>query len=64
MKSPPLVGLQARREFRNITQVAAGKAIGVTQSHYRQFEQGTVRLDIYRAAVLARMLDCHVEDLL
>ena len=60
----PLKGLEARREFRNMTQKAAGEIIGVTQSHYRQFEIGRVRLDIYRAHLLAQAFDCHIEDLL
>lgn len=64
MKYPPLKGLLSRREFRGMTQVDAGKAIGVTQSHYRQIELGNVRLDIYRAKILADLFDCHIEDLL
>ena len=64
MTNEPLRGLTERREFRNMTQREAGEIIGVTQSHYRQFEIGMVRLDIYRAAKLAEALDCHIEDLL
>jgi DNA-binding XRE family transcriptional regulator len=64
MTNAPLKGLEARREFRGMSQKAAGEIIGVTQSHYRQIEVGMVRLDIYRAAKLAEAFDCHIEDLL
>lgn len=64
MTNAPLKGLEARREFRNMTQREAGAIIGVTQSHYRQFEIGKVRLDIYRAHLLAKAFECHIEDLL
>jgi transcriptional regulator with XRE-family HTH domain len=63
-KNPPLDGLRERRLFRGITQTDMAETIDVTQSHYRQFETGGVRLDIYRAKILADKLDCHVEDLL
>ena len=63
-KSPPLLGLRERRLFHNKTQGQMGEVIDVSQSHYRQFEEGTVRLDVHRAKKLADVLDCRIEDLL
>jgi DNA-binding XRE family transcriptional regulator len=64
MTSPPLSGLRLRRENSDFTQVDLAKAIDVTQSHYRKFETGVVRLDVYRAATLAKMFGCRIDDLL
>lgn len=64
MVSPPLNGLRLRREQSDYVQAELAKAIGVTQSHYRKLEDGLVRLDIYRAAVLAKQLGCRIDDLL
>lgn len=63
-RSAPLHGLEAKREFRNITQKDMGALIGVTQSHYRQFEKGVIRLDVQRAKVLAEALECTIDELL
>ena len=63
-RTAPLQGLRERRIFRNITQQELADAIGVSQSHYRQIEIGGVRLDVHRARVLARKLDCMIEDLI
>lgn len=63
-KNPPLDGLRERRLFRGITQVEMANAIDTTQSHYRMIETGNVRLDVYRAKILADKLDCHIEELL
>jgi transcriptional regulator with XRE-family HTH domain len=63
-RGPALDGLRERRLFRNITQVECAELIGVTQSHYRQFETGNVRLDVHRAKKLADLLECRIEDLL
>lgn len=63
-RSEPLRGLREKRVFRNITQGSMGKVIGVTQSHYRQFEEGIIRLDVQRAAKLARELECSIDELL
>ncbi len=64
MSNAPLRGLLLRREQSDFTQVDLGKAIGCTQSHYRKFESGVVRLDLQRAAILAKMLGCRIDDLL
>lgn len=63
-KNPPLVGLRERRLFRRLTQQDMADEIGVTQSHYRQFEAGGVRLDLQRAKTLATVLECTIEDLM
>lgn len=64
MTSPKLAGLIARREFRNMPQHELAKVIDVTQSQLHKFEQGQVRLDVYRASKLARALDCTIDELL
>jgi transcriptional regulator with XRE-family HTH domain len=64
MTSPPLSGLKLRRETSDFTQVDLAAAIEVTQSHYRKFETGRVRLDVYRAKLLAGKLGCRIDDLL
>ena len=64
MTHTPLKGLKLRREQSDYAQHELGAAIGVTQSQYHKFEAGIVRLDVHRAAMLAKMLGCHVEDLL
>jgi DNA-binding XRE family transcriptional regulator len=64
MTSPPLRGLEMRREFHNLTQADAAKLIDVTQGHYNKIEKGTVRLDVHRAAKLARRLGCSIDQLL
>lgn len=63
-RGPPLNGLREKRKFRGLTQQAAADVIGVTQSHYRQFEIGTVRLDVQRAKKLAGWLGCTIDELL
>jgi transcriptional regulator with XRE-family HTH domain len=64
-RSAPLLGLREKRIFRGITQSDMGKVIGVTQSHYRQFEEGIIRLDVQRAKKLALALDnCTIDELL
>jgi transcriptional regulator with XRE-family HTH domain len=64
MTNPPLTGLVMRREFHNLTQADMARIVGCTQSQYQKFEKGTVRLDVHRAAKLAKRLSCHIEDLL
>lgn len=64
MTNPPLRGLEMRREFHNLTQADLGKEIGATQGHYNKLEKGTVRLDVHRAAQLAKRLGCTIEQLL
>jgi transcriptional regulator with XRE-family HTH domain len=59
-----LNGLKEKRVFRGLTQSAGAKIVGVTQSHYRKFESGEVRLDIQRAKLLADWLGCSMEELL
>jgi transcriptional regulator with XRE-family HTH domain len=63
-RNPPLNGLRERRTFRKMTQGDLADVIGVNQSHYRQFETGGVRLDVYRAKKLADALECSIDDLL
>lgn len=63
-RTAPLLGLKEKRVFRNITQADMGAIISVTQSHYRQFEEGIVRLDVQRAKKLADALECSIEELL
>lgn len=60
----PLKGLYEKRKFRGMTQLEAGLLIGVTQSHYRMFETGKVRLDVRRAKQLADAFGCPIEELL
>ncbi len=60
----PLKGLLARREARDFSQAKLAKVIDVTQSQYGKFEKGLVRLDVHRAAKLARFLKCRIEDLI
>lgn len=62
-RNPPLRGLRERRIFRRLNQQHLAEVIGVTQSHYRQFEVGNVRLDVHRALLLARVLNCSIEEL-
>jgi transcriptional regulator with XRE-family HTH domain len=64
MTSPPLAGLKALRERYGIHQADIASMIDVTQSHYCKLEAGTVRLDIYRAARLAKRLQCTIDELL
>ena len=64
MTSPELKGLRLRREQSDYRQHQLADAIGVSQSHYRKFEAGAVRLDIYRAKTLADMFGCRIDDLL
>jgi DNA-binding XRE family transcriptional regulator len=64
MTNPPLRGLEMRREFHNLTQADMAKVIEATQSQYQKFEKGTVRLDIHRAAKLAKRLSCTIDELL
>lgn len=63
-RNPPLRGLRERRIFRRLNQQDLAEVIGVTQSHYRQFEVGNVRLDVHRAKLLADVLSCSIEELL
>lgn len=63
-KNPPLNGLREKRVFRQIVQQELADLIGVSQSHYRQFEAGGVRLDIFRAKKLAEHLECTIDELL
>jgi transcriptional regulator with XRE-family HTH domain len=60
----PLKGLTEKRKFRGMTQLEAGNILGVTQSHYRMFETGKVRLDIRRAKLLADAFGCTIDELL
>jgi DNA-binding XRE family transcriptional regulator len=64
MTNPPLAGLQCRREKQGLTTYQLAPAIGVSQSHYAKIEAGKVRLDVHRAAMLAKRLGCRIEDLL
>jgi DNA-binding XRE family transcriptional regulator len=64
MSNPPLKGLMLRREQSTFVQADLAKAIGATQSHYHKIERGAVRLDVYRARILADMLGCRIDDLL
>jgi DNA-binding XRE family transcriptional regulator len=64
MINTPLTGLEMRREFHNLTQAEMGRVIGVAQSQYHKMEKGIVRLDIHRAAKLAKRLHCRIDDLL
>jgi transcriptional regulator with XRE-family HTH domain len=64
MTSPPLKGLASRREFRGLTQEDMAVVAGCSQSQYHKFEKGLVRLDVHRAAKLARRLGCSIDELL
>jgi transcriptional regulator with XRE-family HTH domain len=59
----PLVGLRKRREAAGLTQEEAGKRLSVNKSQYGKFEMGVTRLDIHRAAILAKLLGCAIEEL-
>lgn len=64
MTTPPLKGLQLRRKASDYTQADLAEKIGVKQSHYNKFEQGKVRLDVHRAAILANLFGCTIDELL
>lgn len=64
LRAPPLLGLREKRLFRGWTQADMGQLIGVTQSHYRQFEEGIIRLDVQRAHKLAQAMTCSIDELL
>jgi DNA-binding XRE family transcriptional regulator len=64
MSNPPLKGLRLRRENSPFNQTDLANEIDVTQSHYNKLEAGKVRLDVYRAALLAKKLGCRIDDLL
>jgi transcriptional regulator with XRE-family HTH domain len=64
MTQRPLIGLEQRREFYNLTQAEAAKIIGCTQSSYNKIEKGQTRLDLHRGQQLAQALDCTMEELL
>jgi transcriptional regulator with XRE-family HTH domain len=63
-RTPPLYGLREKRIFRCLTQADLGAVIGTTQSHYRQIEEGIIRLDVHRAKKLAEHLECTIDELL
>jgi transcriptional regulator with XRE-family HTH domain len=63
MINPPLIGLQNRREFRNLTQAALADGI-CSQSQLNKFEKGAVRLDVHRAKRIAERLGCSIDELL
>lgn len=63
-RGAPLRRLRERRLFRNMTQKEAGAIINVNQSHYRQFEDGIIRLDVHRAKALANHFGCSIDELL
>lgn len=63
-RNPPLNGLASRREFLGITQADMARVIGVAQGHYHKIEAGDVRLDVHRAAKLAKRLGCSIDELL
>jgi transcriptional regulator with XRE-family HTH domain len=64
MASPPLLGLEMRREFHNLTQAQMATVANVSQSQYQKFEKGGVRLDVHRAKLFAIRLNCSIDDLL
>lgn len=57
-------GLKYHREASGATLAEMGKVIGVSPSHYRKMEIGQSVLSLERAAVLAEILGCTMEDLL
>jgi transcriptional regulator with XRE-family HTH domain len=61
---PPLEGMREKRLFRDLTQTDMGKLIKTTQSHYRQIEEGIIRLDVHRAKIIANFLECTIDELL
>jgi transcriptional regulator with XRE-family HTH domain len=63
-RTPPLWGLREKRIFRCLTQTEMGRLIDTTQSHYRQIEEGIIRLDVHRAKKLAEHLECTIDELL
>lgn len=60
----PLPGLTAARKAAGETLETAGKAIGVSKSHYRLIEAGETRLDVLRAVRLAQRYRVTVESFL
>lgn len=60
----PLPGLKAARLAAGETLLEAGQRIGVNAAHMRKLEAGTVRLDVARAAVLARGFRITIESML
>lgn len=62
MTHTPLKGLKALRG--DAPQHAIAGLIGVTQSAYHKFETGAVRLDLHRAARLAKHFGVSIDALL
>jgi transcriptional regulator with XRE-family HTH domain len=62
MTHKPLKGLKALRG--DTPQREIGALIGVTQSQLNKFETGAVRLDLHRAAVLAKHFGVSIDMLL
>lgn len=60
----PLDGLRRAREAAGLSQAAAGRIIGRTQSHFAKIERGAVGLDVRDAVQLAQALGVTVESLL
>lgn len=60
----PLHGLRQVREAAGLSQAAAGRIIGRTQSHFAKIERGAVSLDVRDAVRLAEALGVTVESLL
>jgi transcriptional regulator with XRE-family HTH domain len=56
--------MREKRLFRDLTQTDMGKLIKTTQSHYRQIEEGIIRLDVHRAKIIANFLECTIDELL
>ena len=52
------------REQREISQVALAEKVGVTQAMICQIERGTKNPSVQVAALIAKVLDCTVDELL
>lgn len=52
------------REQKEISQVALAEKVGVTQAMICQIERGTKNPSVQVAALIAKVLDCTVDELL
>jgi len=59
----PMPGLIRLRKAKGLTLMQLGSKSELDVSHLRKIELGEIRLDVVRARMIARVLDCAIEDL-
>lgn len=62
--NPPLPGLRAARIAAGVSMADLGAAIGVNKSHMSKIELGQTRLDLGKAAILARALGITIDSMM